>query len=370
MIPLLFEGNRFLPGQALALATQLLESQDLDAHHQDFWTLIQNWYNPACNRIALQTSGSTGAPKTLVFSRAAVEIAAQIQLDAIQAWGINTIWLVLPVSKAGGMMLVVRALLAGWNIRIFDNKLNPFKDSDFIPESNEAALLSLLPAQFEAIGGFETSKKVAQSAKVVLLGGGAISHSLEHACQSWGVSNVWQSYGMTETLSFVALRSLSRKEATFYPLPEFRISVTSKGCLSIQLPNSLAQAMELTSIETNDLIHLLEDGSFKVLGREDEVINSGGLKLFPLELEAELMQLMEEIPYQVCVVPIKDERWGQRPCWVFEKELPEMDDLNHWSASVPSHHRPANWTVLESFPVNEGGKIDRRKIRWLVSENN
>lgn len=368
MKPLVFRGQHFLPGQALAFATACLESTSITAHERAFWQLIQNWYNPACSSFTLQTSGSTGNPKTISFSREAVVLAAEAQLKAISHLPINSAWLVLPADKAGGMMLVVRALLAGWDIWLFPNRLNPFEHfSEELPVA-QVPLVSLLPSQFETIIHDPYAIEFLKKAGLVLIGGGSINANAAIWAKSEDFSQIWQSYGMTETLSFVALRNLKVDSSYFVTLPEFQVKLSESGCLAINFSEYLATAFGFTTIETHDVASLMENGQFLILGRTDEVINSGGLKLFPAILEDELEKLIGNLPFKVCVVPVVDVNWGQRPLWVFERDLPDVELLTQWSDSVDAHHRPSSWTAIESFPLNEGGKLDRRKIRLQISQ--
>ncbi len=366
MKPLYFSGQAFLPGQALALATANLESTLISEHERAFWQLIQNWFNPACRWFTLQTSGSTGQPKTISFPREAVILAAESQLKALSNLTIKAAWLALPANKAGGMMLVVRALLAGWDIRLLPNKLNPLETVDETIQFSEYAIISLLPNQFEKILQQPTSSDVLKQASLMLLGGGAVSQSVKELAQSWNYGEIWHTYGMTETLSFVALRNLKEGSALFRPLPDYQAVRQENGCLAIRFPETWASVLDDVWVFTQDVVEISESNLFSVLGRIDEVINSGGLKLFPSTLEAELTTLIGDMPYKVCVVSMDDPQWGQRPCWVFEASMPDADLLASWSDSVHAHHRPAAWTVIESFPFNEGGKLDRRKIKQCI----
>lgn len=366
MKPLYFSGQTFLPGQALALATANLESEFVSDHERAFWQLIQNWFNPSCRSFSLQTSGSTGQPKTVSFTREAVTLAAESQLQALSNLPIKSAWLALPVNKAGGMMLVIRALLAGWNICLLPNKLNPLETVDESIQHSEFAIISLLPNQFETILQNSISSELLKKASVILLGGSAVSQNVELLSKSWNSGEVWHSYGMTETLSFVALRNLKADAASFQLLPGYQAECQENGCLAIRFPDALSTALGQVSVLSHDVAEIDESNRFRILGRSDDVINSGGIKLFPSVLEAELAVLMQNLSFKVCIVPVEDAQWGQRPCWVFEATMPDADLLASWSDSVHAHHRPAAWTVVERFPLNEGGKLDRRKIRQFI----
>jgi O-succinylbenzoic acid--CoA ligase len=148
--------------------------------------------------------------------------------------------------------------------------------------------VALVPLQVEAGLAEEKSRKLLQSIPHVLIGGAALPHKIQQGLVQQGI-RAWQSFGMTETVSHIALAAIEEGELVYQALPGVAIGINEQDCLWIQSPMSGSE-----KIQTNDTIELRSKNTFAWIGRTDFVVNSGGIKLFPEQLERRIAPLLEE----------------------------------------------------------------------------
>ena len=189
--------------------------------------------------------------------------------------------LTLPTNKIGGMMLMVRALEASAPITAIRPSLDAVvelkKLKSFIPLFN---FVSLVPAQLSELVKNYGIQVLGQYFKKILVGGAAVSNPLALQLKEQSTCVIYESYGMTETISHIALRNLSKGESIFQLLPSVNMKVDTANCLHLQCP-------ELWDgwLATNDVVKQYSHTSFEWLGRSDNVVNTGGIKVFPEKIE-------------------------------------------------------------------------------------
>jgi O-succinylbenzoic acid--CoA ligase len=188
-----------------------------------------------------------------------------------------------PAFIAGKMMLV-RALVWDCPITLVEPSANPL-----LSLAEQFTFVALVPLQVEAALAEEKSRKLLQSIPHVLIGGAALPHKTQQGLVQQGI-RAWQSFGMTESVSHIALAKIGEGELVYQALPGVAIGINEKHCLWIQSPMSGTER-----IQTNDTIELRSKNTFAWLGRADFVVNSGGIKLFPEQLERRIAPLLEEI---------------------------------------------------------------------------
>jgi len=186
--------------------------------------------------------------------------------------------------------------------------LNPV--SEWTPPLDFAAFT---PAQLSELLKTEQGLSFVKKIKIIILGGGPVLADLEQKVQSLE-QQIWHTYGMTETMSHIALRKVNGKDRgnCFSPLPGVQLDKNQLDCLRITIPN-----FGIYALETNDLVEFCDQGSFRVLGRKDHVLNSGGVKLFPEQIEQKLSGFIEE-PFYVGAVP--DDQLGEKLTLFVESE--------------------------------------------------
>lgn len=179
--------------------------------------------------------------------------------------------------------MLVRALVWDCPITLVEPSANPL-----LGLAEQFSFVALVPLQVDEILAKEKSRKLLQSIPQVLIGGAALPHKIQQKLVQQGI-RAWQSFGMTETVSHIALAEIVEGELVYQALPGVAIGINEQDCLWIQSPMSGAE-----KIQTNDTIELRSKNTFTWLGRADFVVNSGGIKLFPEQLERRIAPILEE----------------------------------------------------------------------------
>ena len=193
--------------------------------------------------------------------------------------------------------------------------------------------------------------------KHLIIGGGAIDDALATALAGFP-NAVWSTYGMTETLSHIALRRLSGPEATewYTPLPGVSLSLTEDGCLVIDAP-----AVHDGRLVTNDIAEMAPDGRFKILGRKDNVICSGGIKIQAEEVER-LLRAHLRVPYMI--TKRRDEKFGEVVVLLTEGDVDTARDV--CQRVLPKYWQPRDYVHTDQVPMTETGKPARKQAEQLV----
>ena len=305
--------------------------------------------------MVVHTSGTTGAPKRVEHSRAAVLASVE---DTLSHWNLSAgtrALLALPTSFVAGQAMLVRGVVGAWDLELIEPSSAPSWHGvkDFV------ALTSHQAQGWIATGSVTTSK--------LLIGGGPVSKTLLKALLDSGrVDEVWESYGLSETLTHVATRKLGTVEdlqSPFHPLPSVTIGSSEDGCAIIHAPS------RNVALETRDCIEELPGGGFLWLGRADDVINSGGVLVHPGEVERAFETFMPAWVSDWAAFGRADDTLGQAVVLRMAGTVPEDVDaegvLDEWreklkavlgSAKTP---RTLEWGEL---PRTERGKLQRRLL--------
>ena len=230
-----------------------------------------------------QTSGSTGAPKLQVLSRTQMEASAAATGAFFGTSTPGHLLCCLNPAFIAGKMMLVRAMVWDCPITSVEPCANPLLGLE-----EQFSFIALVPLQVEAGLAEEKSRKLLQSIPQVLIGGAALPHKTQQRLVQQGI-RAWQSFGMTETVSHIALAPIEEGELVYQALQGVAIGINEQHCLWIQSPMSGSER-----IQTNDTIELRSKNTFTWLGRADFVVNSGGIKLFPEQLERRIAPLLEE----------------------------------------------------------------------------
>lgn len=305
----------------------------------------------------IQSSGSTGAPKTLHLERRWMIWSAMRTAEHLKPRSGESLLCCIPVNRVGGLMMLVRARVWGLNILIQEASSNP------LTEPVDADIISLTPFQLHHIYADQQSLNHLLRFREVLIGGGELPPALEQALQTVNPHTlIRHSYGMSETYSHIALRLLNGPERSesFSPLHEINISTTAEGCALIKAPFCPE------GIKTSDLIDVHPDGRFSVLGRSDFVINSGGVKLQPEQIEKAIYAKLPPAARFV-VSSVNDEALGQKLVLVCEdRRLFEGLDLG-FLKEINAYAVPKAIIELDTIPMNAGGKTDRLKTLKMIN---
>lgn len=311
---------------------------------------LEDWYSEKpC--VSVKTSGSTGVPKIFEVEKERMKASANMTCDFLGLNRSNKALLCLPVEYISGKMMLVRAMERGLKLLIKTPSVSPLEDLD-----EEIDFCAMTPLQVEySLGKVDLIKKL-------IIGGAAVSESLKAKLKGVA-SHIYETYGMSETLSHIALKQITpNEELDFKPLQNIFLTQDERGCLCIEAP--LLTSEKLT---TNDLVELKEGGVFSFLGRVDNVINSGGVKIIPEQLEDKLKKI---IPNELVFTSVSDAILGEKLVLVIEgKVSQETQKLLGEIAYDKPYHAPKEIVFLDEIPRTPNGKVNRVELRKILHIN-
>jgi o-succinylbenzoate---CoA ligase len=308
--------------------------------------------------FTIQTSGSTGKPKQIRVSRQSMIRSAELSGNILDLKKGDTALLCMPLEFVAGKMMLVRALVLGLNLVVVKPSSYPLKD---VPTETIIDFAAMTPMQVqETLKEPATFTKLSQIKKLII-GGAAVGRQLEDELQQLQ-GDIFETYGMTETLTHIALRKIngSKRSEYFSVLPGITISTDNRGCLIVHAPH-----LDDPDVTTNDLVEIISPTQFRWLGRADNVINSGGIKIFPEQLEKKLESLIKE---RFIITGLPDIKLGEKVVLVIETSNPaRFETLPGLIAKkLGAYEKPREIVFLEKFPKTSTGKIIRSKTQQLL----
>lgn len=292
--------------------------------------------------ISISTSGSTGTPKVIELKKEHIWNSARATLDFLDVFSGSRALLCMSPDHIGGLMMVARSIVGDLDLYPVKASSNPLESV-----SGDFDFAAMVPLQVEeSLGHIDRIK-------TLIIGGGPLKPSLEEVLKS-RPGAIFHTYGMTETISHVAMRRVSGPESSdFYKaLPGVSFSVDERGCLVIN-----ARAIGVQGLITNDIVDLRDDRRFIWRGRADNAINSGGIKLIPEQLERKI----GNIGYDYFLAGMKDEKWGERLVMIIESTEPTDIDKSFLSGYLERFEVPKDIYLLEHFQRTDSGKVNRPK---------
>ncbi|UCS95634.1 AMP-binding protein [Echinicola marina] len=344
---------------------QLGQWPELSNYYQESLTFCRQWLNGR-EKFELQTSGSTGKPKKIMVSRQQMESSAKATGDFFKISKNKHLLCCLNTGMIAGKMMLVRAMQWNCNLTLIEPKSNPLED--FV-DQNDLDFVAMVPSQVETSLISPKTTKALQNIKHLIIGGAPISEELKTRIAKLEIQ-AYQTYGMTETVSHIALAPiLPASKLTYHTLPGVQISQDKEGKLIIKAP------MALTELHTNDLVEILNEQQFIWKGRADFTINSGGIKLQPEEIEKKLSLIIgKKLPatrYFIAGAP--HPKWGEQVILVVESQRPNTDFLKEFSQSIKStlgsYENPKTIYFVDNFIETASGKINRIKSLEQVLKN-
>jgi len=309
--------------------------------------------------FTLHTSGSTGVPKQITANREQLKASARLTNTVLDLQKNQTSLVCLDTRYIAGIMMMVRSLEAGMNMIIAEPSSNPLEK---LKEDDIIDFTALVPLQLETILKSPQRDKL-NRIKKILIGGASIRPKTTQELKSM-TCHFFATYGMTETLSHIALQKLNGERAQdfFEALPGITLSQDHRDCLVIEAPH-----IQKEPIVTNDLIELINSSQFKWLGRVDTVINTGGVKVIPEKIEALLLPIFEEhkITNRFFIGALADGFLGESVNLFIEGTplLKEVEDnIQHkMKASLHKFEIPKSFQYVSSFVITDTGKINKPK---------
>ena len=265
---------------------------------REFGEFLLDWIDDK-DTIQLMTSGTTGEPKLITMQKQAMVNSAIATADFFDLHPGDKVLHCLPTRYIAGKMMLVRSIIVGLEMDI----MTPSSHLDDLLPSKKYDFVALVPVQAQA--GLDKLNQF----KKIIIGGAKLSDTLAHQLQYCNAA-VYETYGMTETITHIAAKRIGTD--CFETLPNVSIAKDDRGCLIIQAPNIVS-----STIVTNDLVEIISDNQFKWLGRFDNVINSGGIKYFPEQIEAKLAL---KINQRFFIAGLPDDNLGQKIVLFIEGE--------------------------------------------------
>ena len=314
---------------------------------------LEEWNNPS-PYVHVKTSGSTGAPKPMLVEKQRMLNSARITCDFLGLRPGDTALLCMSLDYIAGKMMVVRSLERGLKLTTVEPSGHPLSTSNLPPSTFHIPhFTAMVPLQVYNTLQVPEERERLKKIKHLIIGGGAIDDSLAAELKDFP-HNIWSTYGMTETLSHIALRRLNGPEASewYTPFPSVHLSISDEGCLIIDAPEVCSEPLV-----TNDIAEL-STRQFRILGRKDNVICSGGLKIQAEELERQLRPHMSA-PFVIS--KRADEKFGEVVVLITEGS--PSDARTICERVLPKYHQPKAYLHLDQIPLTETGKIARHKIK-------
>lgn len=320
--------------------------------HSDLYIFLRDWFSDRPT-LEVQTSGSTGNPKPMLVEKRRMMQSARLTCEYLDLKPRDTALLCMSLKYIGGKMFVVRAIMAGLNLYPVLPSGNPLKDFDI--EFNFAAMIPL--QVFNSLQNIKEATSL-RNIKNLIIGGGAIDDNLEKQLSDFPY-RVYSTYGMTETLSHIALRQINGHNASknYKAFDSISLSLSEDHALIIDAP-----LVSETRLYTNDIVHINNDGSFYIIGRKDNIINSGGIKIQIEEIES---RLKDVIYGAFAISSLPDPKFGEIVVLAVEKEI----NINSFIDVLPTYHFPKRIILLDKIPLTETGKINRRELKRLLLQH-
>ena len=343
---------------------------------------LSEWNNDS-DRVLVHTSGSTGKPKPMRVEKKRMLNSARITCDFLGLKPGDSALLCMSLDYIAGKMVVVRSIERHLHLISVSPSGHPLKDVNLKEVNGEITFAAMVPMQVYNTLQVPEERERLCHIRHLIIGGGAIDATLEQELRSLpGNIAIWSTYGMTETLSHIALRRINGAEASewYQPFDSVKISQTDEGCLVIDAPLVCAE-----TLVTNDIVEIepyiynkvenhnkVEKLRFRIKGRKDNVICSGGIKIQIEEVEEFLKPHLEK-PFMLAKK--KDEKFGEIAVLLSEdKEIKTVeatvrrllsDEKSSGESEKTSDHKnhkywiPREFRYVDHLPLTETGKPKR-----------
>lgn len=322
---------------------------------RDLYHFLADWFNKS-PYITVHTSGSTGTPKEFTVRKEQMIQSALLTCSFLRLRKGDNALLCMPLQYIAGKMVVVRALVAGLNLILRTPSGHPLADVA-VP----LRFAAMIPLQvYNTLRVTEEKERLCQT-EILIIGGGAINKELEDEIRQLP-NEIYSTYGMTETLSHIALRKLNGSDASpaYMPFSSVKLSLSSEETLVIQAPLVCDD-----TLVTNDIAQIHPDGTFTILGRKDNTINTGGIKV-QIECVEEILRSIISVTFAITAV--LHPGLGEAIVLLVEK-MADPERLSDKIASLlPKYQQPKYIRQVDAIPLTGSGKTDRKACRLLAAK--
>jgi o-succinylbenzoate---CoA ligase len=356
----------------------LLNGQELDKQGIENFcnTILENpdsadWLKSVANfliswiddspEIELRTSGSTGTPKYISVTKQHMVNSA---LKTGQFLGLqrgDKVLACLSSDFIAGKMMFVRAMAMGLDLKMVEPAGNPLKDMD-----EPFDFSAMVPLQVYQILQSDDGEKKLNNINKLIIGGGPVADGLRERLKNL-TNHAYSTYGMTETVTHIAMEKLNGPDADgfLHTLPGVEIAIDENDKLIVFAPDIADKP-----VRTNDIALKLSSSVFKIAGRSDNIIITGGIKVFPELVEQKIDKLLDNT---FIITSLKDEKLGEKIVLIIEDEKwpqSKVDKLvQKLSKILGSYEKPKTIWFLPEFPKTENGKIKRGEVKKIIEQN-
>ena len=350
-------GQFYSRQELLTLSEAKLDSSTIPDWEKAIYLFIIEWLDEK-EEVVVKTSGSTGKPKNILLEKQRMVSSAKATNAFFNLDENSKALLCLSAEYIAGKMMIIRAFVGAFDLYYkeptSDALLHLETDFDFT---------AVVPMQM-GIALKKENITPLNRIKKMIIGGAALREDLKESLDSLE-TDVWATYGMTETITHIALQRLNGKHKTeyFQALPNVKFDVDEKDCLRISAPN-----INSAAIQTNDKVELLDDQRFRFLGRVDFVINSGGIKLSPEILEQKMaLHIGDEFAFSSKL----DAILGEKLVLVIEGRTYSKEKLNELDKILQSKldrfEQPKEILFVQELPETSSGKLDRISMKKMLT---
>jgi O-succinylbenzoic acid--CoA ligase len=341
-------GKEFSKDELLEYCSYKFNDTTVPSWEKDVYNFIDQWFD-SNDYVWAKTSGTTGKPKPIKLPKELMKLSAQSTVSFFNLNQGDSALLCLSVNYIAGKMMVIRVLECGLNLLLCEPGVESLKNI-----KGQIDFCAMVPYQVSQ--SLEKFPHIFSRMKTLIIGGARVSIELSEKIQKIP-TKCYSTYGMTETMSHIALMRLNgKKENVYRSLPNISISLDARGCLVIKSWGG-------ENIVTNDLVEMVGDNSFIWKGRFDNVINSGGIKLIPEILEEKISELIAE---RYMFSSISDEFLGDKLILVIESQPYSNSKLQTLKKSLESkldkYEMPKDIIFLNKFKETTSGKIIRNGL--------
>jgi len=340
-------GKCFSKEDLLQLCDDELADVQISTFKRALYSFIKEWFS-FTEYVIANTSGSTGKPREIKLLKKHMIASAQATISYFNLSKKDKVLLCLPLHFIAGKMMVVRALVGGLDLYVSEPSSNPE-----IPET-DIQFSAMVPLQVTNL--LKEHPDVFTQIEKLIIGGSFIPDQLLQQLKQIN-TQVWHTYGMTETITHVAVRKINGtgKGEMYSALPGVSLSLDN-DCIVVNAPH-----LGICDLKTNDLAEMDQVGRFRITGRADNVMISGGLKLFPEKIEQKISGLLSEDYF---IGGLNDPKLGKRMVLFIEKNSHiERQIFNLWlklEEKLEKYEVPKEIAFLKAFTKTKTGKTDRQ----------
>lgn len=306
------------------------------------WEDFAAEWNDDGREIRCLTSGSTGIPGTIFLPKIQMAASARRTIEYFGITDKSNLHSCISPDFIGGKMVYIRSILSGASFSYEKPSNRPFENYSGPPVS----LVSVVPSQLSHILHHISEMPPIEA---ILVGGSPMHDSLRRKASESPIP-VYESYGMTETASHIALRRVEIPQKPFTPLEGISVSSGPGDCLEITIAG-------WKKVLTNDVARIGNDGSFEIIGRADNVIISGGLKIHPEEIES---VLGASFPFPIMITSKPDAIWGEALIMIAETENKNENLIFEICRKTLKKHQIPKKIIFAPIPRTQNGKIKRK----------